>query len=221
MPASLKQEFATAEKIATPQYQAHLRAANANGADVYVTVNSLRPGATGRKRADVEAVRHVFLDLDGGGREAVDRVLKAEGMPNPYHVLNTSPDKHQMIWSVEIAADPDAAIFAARGIRGITVIPPGCEAERLAGLPLNLLPGSSETAELLDAWGIRTLGELAAASLFRLNLARRTPLGKRTLPGYPYPSLDEGLVLDSEPDGGGFCIAGASRRWHTQCWACL
>ena len=52
-PSSLKQEFATAEKIATPQYQAHLRAANANGADVYLTVNSLKLGATGRKKADV------------------------------------------------------------------------------------------------------------------------------------------------------------------------
>lgn len=100
-PATVKQEFATAEKIATPQYQAHLRAANASGADVYLTVNSLKPGATGRKRADVEKVRHVFLDLDGGGKEAVDRILTAEGMPNPHHVLNTSPDKHQIIWSVE------------------------------------------------------------------------------------------------------------------------
>lgn len=100
-PATLKQEFATAEKIATPQYQAHLRAANASGADVYLTVNSLNPGATARKKADVEAVRHVFLDLDGGGRAAVDRILKSEGMPNPHHVLNTSPDKHQIIWSVE------------------------------------------------------------------------------------------------------------------------
>ncbi len=63
---------------------------------------------------------------------------------------------------IAIATDPDAAILAARGIRGITVIPPGSEAERLADLPLNLLPGSPETAELLDAWGIRTLGELAA-----------------------------------------------------------
>lgn len=45
--------------------------------------------------------RHVFLDLDGGGKEAVDRVLHAEGMPNPHHVLNTSADKHQIIWSVD------------------------------------------------------------------------------------------------------------------------
>jgi protein ImuB len=63
---------------------------------------------------------------------------------------------------IAIAADPDAAILAARGIQGTTVIAPGFEAATLAQLPLNLLPGSPETAELLDAWGIRTLGELAA-----------------------------------------------------------
>src|SRR5580698_10176191 len=63
---------------------------------------------------------------------------------------------------IAIAADPDAAILAARGLRGITIIAPGSEAAILARLPLNLLPGSSETAELLDAWGIRTLGALAA-----------------------------------------------------------
>ena len=96
-----KQEFATAEKIASPRFQAHLRAANASGADIYLTVNALKPGVSGRTKADIAAVRHVFLDLDSGGREAVDRIVTARGMPNPHHVLNTSPEKHQVIWSVE------------------------------------------------------------------------------------------------------------------------
>jgi protein ImuB len=61
-----------------------------------------------------------------------------------------------------IASDPDAAICAAKGIRGITVIPPGREAEVLAPLPLNLLLSSPEAADVLDAWGVRTLGQLAA-----------------------------------------------------------
>src|SRR4051794_31685197 len=59
---------------------------------------------------------------------------------------------------IAISADPDAAIFAARGIRGTTVIRPGDEAAVLRKLPLNLLPGSADVAELLDSWGIRTLG---------------------------------------------------------------
>ena len=63
--------------------------------------------------------------------------------------------------NLAIAANPDAALHAARGIRGVTVIPPGKEAETLAPLPVNLLGGSAEFAELLDLWGVRTFGEFA------------------------------------------------------------
>jgi protein ImuB len=78
------------------------------------------------------------------------------------HIAHAIENRAGIPVHIAIAADPDAAILAARGIRGITVIAPGSEAAILARLPLNLLPGSPETAELLDAWGIRTLGELAA-----------------------------------------------------------
>ena len=114
-PALVKQEFATAERISKPSYQAHLRAANASGADVYLTVNALKPGATGRTKADVETVRHVYLDLDGGGREAVDRILQAPRMPAPHHILNTSPGKYQLIWSVA-EFDKDQAEDLVRGL---------------------------------------------------------------------------------------------------------
>ena len=63
--------------------------------------------------------------------------------------------------SIAIAANPDAAMHAAHGIRGVTVMVPGREAEVLAPLPVNLLGGSSETAELLHLWGIRTFGQFA------------------------------------------------------------
>lgn len=63
--------------------------------------------------------------------------------------------------SIAIASNPDAAMHAARGIRGVTVIPPGKEAETLASFPVNLLGGSAELAELLDMWGIRTFGDFA------------------------------------------------------------
>src|SRR5580698_10079260 len=64
--------------------------------------------------------------------------------------------------SIAIAANPDAAMHAALGIRAVTVIAPGREAEVLAPLPVNLLRGSPEIAELLHLWGIRTFGEFAA-----------------------------------------------------------
>jgi protein ImuB len=64
--------------------------------------------------------------------------------------------------NLAIATNPDAAIHAARGIAGVTVIAPGREAAMLAPLPLYLLGGSSEFARTLDTWGIRTFGEFAA-----------------------------------------------------------
>jgi len=63
---------------------------------------------------------------------------------------------------IAIAANPDAAMFAARGFPGITVIPPGEEARHLAGLSVAMLPVTPEMLETLDGWGIRTFKALAA-----------------------------------------------------------
>jgi protein ImuB len=63
--------------------------------------------------------------------------------------------------NLAIASNPDAAVHAARGIRGMTILPPGREAAILAPLPPYLLGGSPEFARTLDMWGIRTFGELA------------------------------------------------------------
>src|SRR5579872_7049150 len=49
--------------------------------------------------------------------------------------------------SIALAANPDAAIFAARGFPGVSIIPYGDEAKFLGSLPLTLLAPSPE---LLD-----------------------------------------------------------------------
>ncbi len=74
--------------------------------------------------------------------------------------------------NVAIASNPDAAVLAARGFPGITVIPAGKEAERLGTLSTQVLfPDCLESAqekeasrllETLDRWGIRHLRALAA-----------------------------------------------------------
>jgi protein ImuB len=64
--------------------------------------------------------------------------------------------------SLAIAANPDAAVHAARGIRGVTIVSPKRAAAILAPLPVFLLGGSPEFARTVDLWGIRTFGELAA-----------------------------------------------------------
>jgi protein ImuB len=76
--------------------------------------------------------------------------------------------------NVAVASNPDAAVLAARGISGVTVIPPGKEGESLGSLPVEVLFAGTreedkdeqkESARLLatlERWGIRNLRTLAA-----------------------------------------------------------
>lgn len=64
--------------------------------------------------------------------------------------------------NIGIAANPDTAAHVARGYPGNTVVEPGEEATRLASLPIDVLPATSEMLQILDAWGIRNCKALAA-----------------------------------------------------------
>jgi protein ImuB len=64
--------------------------------------------------------------------------------------------------NLALAANPDAAICAARGFTGVSVIPYGDEAKFLGELPLGLLGPSAELQETLERWGIRRFREMGA-----------------------------------------------------------
>jgi len=64
--------------------------------------------------------------------------------------------------SLALAANPDAAICAARGFSGVSIIPYGDEAKFLGSLPLALLAPSPELQETLHRWGIRRFLDMAA-----------------------------------------------------------
>ena len=64
--------------------------------------------------------------------------------------------------NLALAANADAAILAARGFSGISILPQGDEAKFLGRLPLTLLKPSPELQETLERWGIRRFQELAA-----------------------------------------------------------
>lgn len=98
---AIEHEFRTARQVTGEKYQAHLRGANADGKDVYLTVNTLVDGAHRRTKADIDEIRHVYMDIDTGGKEAVDKILAAPEMPKPHSVLETSRGKHQLLWKVE------------------------------------------------------------------------------------------------------------------------
>jgi protein ImuB len=72
--------------------------------------------------------------------------------------------------SIAVAANPDAALLAARGFPGITLIFEGREAEQLGNLPVDVLletfsstvEEATRCVETFDRWGIRKLRALAA-----------------------------------------------------------
>ena len=64
--------------------------------------------------------------------------------------------------NVSIAENPEAAVCAARGFAGITIIPPGKEADSLGVLSLSSLAIPAELLETLYRWGIHTCAEFAA-----------------------------------------------------------
>jgi len=73
---------------------------------------------------------------------------------------------------IAIASNPDAALIAARGFSGVTVIPTCKEADHLGPLPVKVLfddrlqadqkEEADRLLETLDRWGIRNLRALAA-----------------------------------------------------------
>jgi hypothetical protein len=95
------QRITSAEKAASPEFQAWLRYKNANGSDIYIGMNSLKKYAATRTKEDIESIGHVYLDLDHGGSEALEAVENSSAVPKPNYVLNTSSEKHQVVWKVE------------------------------------------------------------------------------------------------------------------------
>lgn len=95
------QRITTAETVASPEFQSSLRRENFAGADIFIGMNPIKDGAYSRTKESIREIRHLYLDLDTNGREAVESIRKSPEVPAPNFVLDTSPDKHQVVWRVE------------------------------------------------------------------------------------------------------------------------
>ena len=110
-------------------------------------------------RMEMQPVRgsafDVVLDMTGTSRifgelrEVVERIRKAF---------------LKLQFSVRIAASANfhAALCLAPAAAKPIVVPPEHEGESLRDLPLTALPMTQEQAEMLELWGMRSLGELAS-----------------------------------------------------------
>lgn len=80
-----------------PQFQAWLRHLNAQGWNVYVSVNAIRPGRS-RTRDSIAAVRHVFLEVDADGADLLASLTTRPDLPPPSYVLHSSPGRLHVFW---------------------------------------------------------------------------------------------------------------------------
>ena len=147
------QRITKAETIASPEFQAWLAARSAAGSDVYVGMNPIKDGAYGRTKENIKNIRHVYLDLDKNGDEALEAIRNSTEVPPPNFVLDTSSGKHQVVWKVsgfnqdgaeallhnlanqfggDLAATDSTRVLRYAGIR---------EPETLRGVPRPSAPG--------------------------------------------------------------------------------
>src|SRR5580693_9303103 len=129
------QRITTAQKAASPEFQAWLRYKNANGADIYVGMNALQQHASTRTKDDIEKISHVYLDLDHGGAASLEGLEISDLVPRPNYVLNTSPEKFQVVWKVEGMTIEEAEALNRAMVREFNGDPAATDSTRVLRLP--------------------------------------------------------------------------------------
>jgi RepB DNA-primase from phage plasmid len=129
------QRITTAEKVSSPEFQAWLHHRSARGDEIYVGMNALKQDAWARTKEQVAAIRHLYVDLDRGGERAVEEVRNSGLVPQPNYVLNTSPDKHQIVWKVDGIGQEQAEALQRAMVREFGGDPAATDSTRVLRLP--------------------------------------------------------------------------------------
>jgi hypothetical protein len=129
------QRITTAQKASSPEFQAWLRYKNANGADIYIGMNALQHHASTRTKEDIDEINHVYLDIDHGGTASLEALENSDLVPRPNYVLNTSPEKYQVVWKVEAMTIEEAEALNHAMVREFDGDPAATDSTRVLRLP--------------------------------------------------------------------------------------
>jgi len=94
------QRILAAEDISSPSFQEWLRRENEGGADVFIGMNPLKTDSTARTKESIREIRHVYIDLDEDAPASLPSIRTSGDVPAPNFVLDTSPEKNQVVWRV-------------------------------------------------------------------------------------------------------------------------
>src|SRR4051812_41158739 len=129
------QRLSSADQIASDEFQRWLRYMNREKHEVYVSMNTLRQGSRGRTKVDLSEVRHVYLDFDVKGDEAVQNLRNREDLPMPNHLLESSPGKWQVVWQVEGFESSQAESLMRGMVQELGADPAATDASRVLRVP--------------------------------------------------------------------------------------
>lgn len=141
------QRITTAKNAASPDFQAWLRHKNVSS-DVYIGMNALKRDAQTRTKEDVETIRHLYLDVDHNGPMALEAVKNSGLVPQANFVLETSPEKYQVVWKVEQIAQEQAEALQRAMVTEFGGDPAATDSTRVLRLP-NFVNRKYETEHLV------------------------------------------------------------------------
>jgi hypothetical protein len=95
------QRILPAQVVASPPFQDWLRERSESGADIFLGMNPLRHNSCSRTKESILQIRHVYLDLDEDGPASLHTIRTTGDVPVPNFVLDTSPEKNQVVWRVD------------------------------------------------------------------------------------------------------------------------
>lgn len=135
-----QQRIWSAAQAASDQVGRWLRRENAQGSDIYLSMNPLLPDARKRRKSDVAEVRRVYLDLDSDGRGKLRRLLEdgfADRLPMPSYLVSTSEGRYQVIWNVrrDSLTIPDAEQLMRGLVKQYGGDPAATDVSRVLRLP--------------------------------------------------------------------------------------
>lgn len=129
------QRIASVDRIAGREFQAWLRHANASKFEVYVGMNTLKAAARSRTKEDIGEIRHVYLDFDHNGTAAVQSLVQRDDLPEPNHLVNSSPGKWQVVWKVDGFQQDEAERLMRHLVRETGADPAATDISRVLRLP--------------------------------------------------------------------------------------
>lgn len=203
------QRITTARNAASQDFQAWLRHKNVSS-DVYIGMNTLRHDAQSRTKEDIETIRHLYLDIDRNGPSALEAVETSGLVPRPNYVLETSPEKYQVVWKVGGIAQDQAEALQRAMVREFGGDPAATDSTRVLRLPefvnrkyetehvVRAQPGAAQTYHLED-FRLRTdLHE--APARYRPHEARSVPAGDLTQSERDWAFAKRALARGDDPE---------------------